>query len=276
MLLTDLGAAGLGVVLLGSCGGSSGGGSSSAGVATDPGSTEPPTTGPPWTEPPTTELSSTQPLATDPSASGPTSTAAGTPALRWQHVGIDFVSAFVLLRGTEAAIVDTGTPGSGPRLFDGLSALGADWSNVRHVVLTHRHGDHVGGLGDVLSEATAATVYAGDGDIAAIESPRPLVAVGDGDEVLGLGVIDTPGHTPGSISLFDAGTGLLVAGDAITGDGAGSLLGPNPEFTPDMDTALASVAKLATLDARVAAFGHVGPPVDTDVMARLAAIAGST
>jgi len=276
MLLTDLGAAGLGVVILGSCGGSSDGASSRA-VATDPAETDPPPS-PTAAEPLATDPAATDPAATDPASIEPPATEPVDSAntLRWNHVGIDFVSAFVLLRGTEAAIIDTGIPGSGPLLLDGLAALGADWSNVRHVVLTHRHGDHVGGLGDVLAEATAATVYAGAGDIGSIESSQPLVSIGEGDEVLGLGVLDTPGHTPGSISLFDTETGLLVAGDAITGDGAGSLLGPNPDFTPDMDTALASVAKLATLGARVAAFGHVGPPVENDVKAQLAAIAAAT
>lgn len=263
MLLTDLGAAGLGVVILGSCGGSSDGSSGTAGEGADVAATDPPGTAL------ATAVGSDpeQPAETDPPAD------AAPATLRFQHVGIDFVSAFVLLRGSEAAIVDTGVPGSGPLILDGLAALDAGWSNVRHVVLTHRHGDHVGGLSDVLAEATSATVYAGEGDIAGIQSAQPLQAIGDGDEVLGLGVLDTPGHTPGSISLFDTETGLLVAGDAINGDGAGSLIGPNPDFTPDMDTALASVAKLAALEAQVAAFGHGGPPVDTDVMAQLAAIA---
>jgi len=265
MLLTDLGAAGLGVVILGSCGSSSDGDSSNPTT----GGTDAPTADPPETSPSATDAPvATEPVETDPSADA-------ASALQFQHVGIDFVSAFVLLRGNEAAIVDTGIPGSGPLILDGLSALDADWSNVKHVVLTHLHGDHVGGLGEVLAESSAVTVYAGEADIAGIQSPQTIVGVGDGDEVLGLGVFDTPGHTPGSISLFDTETGLLVAGDAFTGDGAGSLLGPDPEFTPDMDTALASVAKLAALDAKVAGFGHVGPPVDNDVMAQLAAIAAS-
>ena len=88
-----------------------------------------------------------------------------------------------------------------------------------------------------------------------------------------MGVIGTPGHTPGSISLFDVDTGLLVAGDSINGDGAGGLLGPNDQFSADMATATASVGTLAALMPTTAAFGHGGPPVTDDVAARLEALA---
>ena len=73
--------------------------------------------------------------------------------------------------------------------------------------------------------------------------------------------------------MFDAETGLVVAGDAINGDGRGGLTGANPDFTPDMGTAGRSVARLAGLMPTTAAFGHGGPPVTEDVAAKLAALA---
>ena len=173
-------------------------------------------------------------------------------ALRWSQVSLGFVSAYVLVRGSEAAVVDTGNPGSADDIGSALQTLGVGWDEVRHVILTHSHGDHVGGLSEVLGEAPTAITYAGEGDIDAIRAPNPLTAVGDGDEVLGLQVIETPGHTPGSISVLDTGIGLLVAGDALNTDDAGTVVtGPNPRFTPDMDTANESVAKLASSSSRV-------------------------
>ena len=180
--------------------------------------------------------------------------------LRWSQVSLGFVSAYVLVRGTEAAVVDTGNPGSSEDIGAALQTLGVGWSEVRHVILTHSHGDHVGGLGGVLAEAPSAMSYAGAGDIDAIRAPNPLTAVGDGDEVLGLEVIETPGHTPGSISVLDTGIGLLVAGDALNTDGAGTTVtGPNPSFTPDMGTANESVAKLAQFEFESLAVGHGNP-----------------
>jgi glyoxylase-like metal-dependent hydrolase (beta-lactamase superfamily II) len=194
--------------------------------------------------------------------------------LQLQHVSLGFVSAYVLLRGDEAAVVDTGTSGSADAILDGLGLLGASWPSVKHVVLTHNHGDHAGGLAAVLEAAPGATVYAGDADLGAIQSSAPLQAIGDGDEVLGLGVFNTPGHTAGSISLFDTETGILVAGDAINGDN-GSLTGANPDFSSDLTEAALSIGKLAALQPQVAAFGHGGAPINDNVTAQLAALASS-
>jgi glyoxylase-like metal-dependent hydrolase (beta-lactamase superfamily II) len=139
-------------------------------------------------------------------------------------------------------------------------------------VLTHNHGDHAGGLSDIEAELANATVYAGAADIESIRSALTLAELNDGDEVFGMGVIGTPGHTPGSISLFDTGSGILVAGDAINGDGNGGITGANPDFSSDLDAAAASVVKLAALAPTTAAFGHGGPPVTDDVAAKLDAL----
>jgi glyoxylase-like metal-dependent hydrolase (beta-lactamase superfamily II) len=283
MLFTDLGLGGMGVVILGACSGSSEGaaGTTSAPVgasdppASDTPATDAPTTDAPTTDAPTTNASATSAPAgtTAPAEAAPAVTDAATSsALRLQHVSLGFVSAYVLLRGNEAAVVDTGVPGSGDAILAGLDVLGASWSNVGHIVLTHNHGDHVGSLGEILEGAPGATVYAGEADLAAIQSSAPLQAIGDGDEVLGLGVFNTPGHTAGSISLFDTETGILVAGDAINGDN-GSLTGANPEFSSDLAAASASIAKLAALNPLIAAFGHGGAPITSDVTAQLNALA---
>ena len=197
----------------------------------------------------------------------------GSTGLQLQHVSLGFVSAYVLVRGTEAAIVDTGVPGSGDAINAALTDLGLGPTNVRHIVLTHNHGDHVGGLGELEGAMTNATVYAGLGDVDGIRTSLTLSEVGDGDEVFGMGIVNTPGHTVGSISVFDTDTGLLVAGDAINGDGSGGITGANPGFSEDIDEANASVAKMAALMPQVAAFGHGGPPVMEDVTSKLAAIA---
>ncbi len=193
--------------------------------------------------------------------------------LQLQHVSLGFVSAYVLVRGSDAAIVDTGQSGSRDAIFEGLDAMSVAPSAVRHIVLTHNHGDHVGGLSGMESDLVNATVYAGAADIGSIRSSLTLAELNDGDEVFGMGVIGTPGHTPGSISLFDTGSGILVAGDAINGDGSGGITGANPDFSSDLDAAAASVAKLAALSPTTAAFGHGGPPVTDDVAAKLAALA---
>jgi glyoxylase-like metal-dependent hydrolase (beta-lactamase superfamily II) len=146
----------------------------------------------------------------DGSSGAPPSSAAGE--VTWQRADLGFVSAYVLARGGEAAVVDTGVGGSEDAIGDALSAAGLDWDAVGHVILTHRHGDHAGSIDAVLAAAPDASAYAGAEDIPAINAPRALTSVGDGDRVFDLQIVTSPGHTAGHISVLDDVGGILVAG----------------------------------------------------------------
>lgn len=191
----------------------------------------------------------------------------------WERVNFGFVSAYIVVRDGEAAVVDTGVEDGEAAIEAGLTSLGVDWTAVGHVIITHRHGDHQGSLPAVLGLAADATGYAGAGDLAAITSPRPLVSVGDGDTVFDLEIIETPGHTPGHICVLSADAGLLIAGDALNGDGAG-VIGANPQFTSDMAVANLSVKKLAGYQFDTVVFGH-GEPVEGGASALVAELAAS-
>jgi glyoxylase-like metal-dependent hydrolase (beta-lactamase superfamily II) len=192
---------------------------------------------------------------TQPAESG-TGNAAGEMA--WSRVNLGFVSAYVLVRGNEAAVVDTGVGGSADAIGQVLDQAGPGWAGVRHVVLTHKHPDHAGSVSDVLTEASGATGYIGQPDLAEVDVEGGLSVLGDDDEVFGLQIVATPGHTVGHISVFDEDTGVLVAGDALNNDGR--LSGSNPQFTEDGAAAAASVRVLADLAPRTILVGH-GPPV---------------
>lgn len=211
---------------------------------------------------------STQPASTGPgptststSSEGSTSTTEPRPAGLWARVNLGFVSAYVVVRNGEAAIIDTGTAGNAGVIADVLEASGVGWDDVSHVVATHSHGDHIGSMAAVLRAADSAVGYAGAPDIPAIGIPG-LRALGDGDQVFGLDVIATPGHTPGHISLLDSALGVLFAGDAMNG-ADGGVIGANPQFTPDMATAAESIGTMATYEYDEIAFGH-GEPVTAD------------
>lgn len=193
--------------------------------------------------------------------------------LQFGQVALASVSAWVLVRSGEAAIVDTGVPGSESEIAAVLEAMGLGWSAVSDVIVTHRHSDHAGSLPAVLAAATQAQGWAGAGDLAAISSPRELRGVGDGDRVFGLEVIETPGHTPGHISVLDASAGILVTGDALNGI-EGGVTGANPRFTADVDVAAASIAKLAERNFSQALFGH-GPPLLADADEAVRTLASS-
>jgi glyoxylase-like metal-dependent hydrolase (beta-lactamase superfamily II) len=213
--------------------------------------------------------------ATPPGASAtPAAASSGAPGdgFTWERVDLGFVSAYILARAGEAAIVDTGSSGSEDDIAAALERIGLDWDAVGHVIATHLHGDHVGSLAAVMSAAPDATGYAGAGDLPGIQAPRPLQAVDDGDDVFGLKIIATPGHTPGSISVLDEAGGILAAGDAL-GTSGGAVQGSNPQFTDDMDAAIASVVKLGTFEYETLLVGHGDPIVSgaSDLVAAFAA-----
>jgi len=110
-----------------------------------------------------------------------------------------------------------------------LALLGA--TEPVGVVTTHRHGDHLGALAEVLT-ATGVGSWAGAPDAAPVAAaagvplPRPL---SDGDRLtvgaLTISVIALRGHTPGSIALAwtdpDDGLTHLVTGDSLFPGGPG-------------------------------------------------------
>lgn len=204
------------------------------------------------------------PSTGQPAGSAPTSAT-------WHRVNLGFVSAYLIARSGEVAIIDTGVAGSVADIEAGITAAGFGWDAVGTVILTHHHADHQGSLPDVMTEAPAATAYAGAEDIAAISSPRPVTAVGDGDQIFGLTIVATPGHTPGHVAVLDPELGLLLAGDAIRGE-AGGVVGPNPRFTEDMTVANESVVKLGKLTFEIVAFGH-GDPLEGAASTKVAELA---
>lgn len=188
------------------------------------------------------------------------------------RVNLGFVNAYVLIRGKAAAVIDTGTVGNGSKIADVVRTAGLGWDAGHHVILTHYHLDHIGSVGEVLGAAAKATAYAGAADIPQIKSPRPIKAVGDNDEVFGMRVIATPGHTPGHVCVFDPAGSLLMLGDAM--NNIDKLSGPNPQYTADIAQAHQSVKKLAKLKFERAVFGH-GEPIDKGASQAIAKLAGT-
>lgn len=216
----------------------------------------------------TSTTTSAAPSTTEPAADGE----ATMPALQWARTNLGFVSAYVLVRGTEAAIVDTGVAGSADDIGQTLADFGLGYGDVRHVIITHLHGDHAGSTADVMVRAANATAWAGEADIGGI--PLDDIAIADdGAEVFGAQIIATPGHTAGHISVYDPMAGLLVAGDAINSMNGG-VQGPNPQFTDDLEGANDSARRLAELSFNTLLAGH-GDPIEDMADTAVKAMAAS-
>jgi hydroxyacylglutathione hydrolase len=161
---------------------------------------------------------------------------------RWAGFGHGSSTGYVLVRGGEATVVDTGQWCVPDVIEGGLMAVGLDWSAVGSVIVTHKHPDHWVGLSSALERAADAVVFAGAEDIPHIVAPRPIVAVGAGDRVMDLAIIPTPGHTPGHIAVHDEAAGVLVVGDAIAYSPTGGF-----DLLPTSEDLLQTRASLSTL-----------------------------
>jgi glyoxylase-like metal-dependent hydrolase (beta-lactamase superfamily II) len=201
------------------------------------------------------------------------------------------VHAFLLEDETGLTLIDTMYDDDGRHVFAELAKIGRTAADLKHIILTHGHKSHVGGVA-ALKQASGATVYshAWEADIVAGRREatrvskiprRPLavyrlqlgLALGlgrhnpcevdqrlkAGDHVGPLEVVETPGHTPGSLSFWWPARRALFAGDVIA---------TWPEFaagwpglTLDNDRNLRSVHQLADFgSAEVLCVGH-GEPI---------------
>jgi glyoxylase-like metal-dependent hydrolase (beta-lactamase superfamily II) len=132
-------------------------------------------------------------------------------------------AAYVWARDGRAVVVDTGFPGTVASITAGLSRLGLGWEAVDHVIVTHFHPDHIGGLFAVFELAPNATIYAGEGEDSVLFAEDrdvltlPWHRVSDGDNVFALEIVESPGHTSGHISVLASESSVLVTGDALNG-----------------------------------------------------------
>jgi metallo-beta-lactamase class B len=130
------------------------------------------------------------------------------------YVGQQGVSAWALRTDDGLILIDALFDYSvGPEIVEGLKALGLDPATIRDVVVTHGHADHYGGA-RYLQDTYGARVAASrkDWDAIAAETrwpdpkPRRDIVV-DGTMNLRLGkttlnIVETPGHTPGTLSIL--------------------------------------------------------------------------
>lgn len=201
-----------------------------------------------------------------------------------------FGQAYLWNDDGELTLIDTGLVGSEDDIAQAIAALGLPRSALRRVILTHFHEDHAGSAA-AIAGWDDLTVLAGQADAPIIRGVRPgpppvlteeekplyeaiVVDAGlppappsrvdrelhDGDRLdIGGGarVLEIPGHTDGSIALYLEGPRVLFTGDTIASHEGQVILGV---FNLDRQRAIASMRRLAALDADVACFGH-GEPV---------------
>ena len=168
------------------------------------------------------------------------------------------VRCFVVAGPGGVVLVDT-IPGSAKEIGRAVANVGAEWSDVTDIVLTHRHFDHTGGLAETAELAIGATIWAGAEDVREIllQGGRAVRPLADGQQVGPLRVLRTPGHTPGHVTLLNEESSLLLIGDLVGSvDGALSF-GP-AAFMADPALNHRSLQRMVDLEPERILFSHGG------------------
>lgn len=186
----------------------------------------------------------------------------------------------------EYALIDAGVPGKADIILRALAQIGIQPLQVKRIIVTHHHWDHVGSLWE-LKKRTGAEIIAHLRDAEYITGKRlrraPRGAAGriayaafglfgacnlqnveverrvnDGDQIGGFSVVHTPGHTPGHICLLR--DGYLFSGDLLMA-GAGEFRETPHMFTADVPTSRASIRKVTELQFQFILSAHHPPHV---------------
>jgi glyoxylase-like metal-dependent hydrolase (beta-lactamase superfamily II) len=210
------------------------------------------------------------------------------------------VHAFLCEQEDGLTLVDTLYDTDGARVLRQIARIGRKPSELRHIVLTHAHRSHLGGLA-ALKEATGATVYAHpwEADIVAGERKAQAVSilpkrpyrvyfpfqfalsiglgahppcpvdehVAAGDRIGPLEVLDAGGHSPGHLAFLWAENRTLIAGDAVS-TWPGKLAGGWASFNLNPRQQLATLRRLAAVEPEALGVGH-GAPIPHGGGARL-------
>jgi len=214
--------------------------------------------------------------------------------------GLRNANTYLIRSSGGLTLVDTGTKGDTDEIVAQIQGKGFTLEEVRNIVLTHGHGDHAGNAAE-LSERTGASVLAHEAEAPFIERtqsmPEPAMLrimsklggsafeyppaklmrrLKDEDRIRflnGWRILHTPGHTPGSICLYEQDRHILICGDMLFNKNpVTNKLGLQPSFpvlTWDKNKLLESLQKLSKLTIDVICFGHGEPLIQKDAQEQI-------
>ena len=170
-----------------------------------------------------------------------------------------------MIYGREITLIDSGVASSAGIIPEYLRNTGRNPEEISLMILTHGHPDHIGAA-KAIKEISGCSVAAHGADRVWIENPdqqlkdRPVPGfyslvkgsvrvdriLNEGDVLylepeMHLDVLHTPGHSPGSISLWMQEEGALFSGDAIP------LAGEMPIYD-DIRLSISSIQRLRRME----------------------------
>lgn len=199
-------------------------------------------------------------------------------------------NCYLIEREQECVLIDTGMSKKASKLIKTINS-NFPYKPLEAIILTHSHQDHRAGL-ETLRKLYEPSVIAHEEESPYIEKTKELPSLGgfggfmikklegmvgisaskidqkvvDNEVVYGLQVMHLPGHTPGTIALFDIENQALFCGDIINADKKGKkILPPKKDYALDYKQALkSSLRMLDKTSPSVILPGHGSPILEPE------------
>jgi metallo-beta-lactamase class B len=213
------------------------------------------------------------------------------------YVGVDGLSSILIRTGAGLVLLDGDLPQSVPLIEANIRSLGLDVRDVRLILVSHEHFDHVGGVA-ALQRDSGAKVLGGAAAVRALQAGQPTAedpqfhsrpnafpipaagmrAVQDGETIaiggLAITAHRTPGHTPGSTSWTWRSCERGDCREIVYADSLAAISSAGFRYTGDAgraDTTIAfrdSIARIGALPCDILLTPH---PSASDFWERVAA-----
>ena len=176
----------------------------------------------------------------------------------------------------DLSVIDAGLMGKGAYKIESIRKHGLALSDIKRVIMTHTHLDHIGCLGEILKEIPHAELWLHASEAGPLEKGDERAVWGmdmfqsmcqaqygikpgafkfqvdrklEGGETLEIGdmaweVIHIPGHSLGSIALYNRPEKILIPGDVVYSDYAIGRFDLHGASGPQLRDSLVALAKL--------------------------------
>jgi len=176
----------------------------------------------------------------------------------------------------DLSVIDAGLMGKGQYKIDSMGKLGIDLSEIKRIIMTHTHLDHIGCLAEIRKNLPNAELWVHTREAAFLERGDERMVYGmdafrsmcqsqygieegmfkvqvdrklEGGEILKIGAMDwevmhIPGHSAGSIALYNRHGKILIPGDTVYADYAIGRYDLYGSSGPDLGASLMSLAEL--------------------------------
>jgi glyoxylase-like metal-dependent hydrolase (beta-lactamase superfamily II) len=199
--------------------------------------------------------------------------------------GVRVANCYLIIRPDKMLLIDTGMPRNIGKILDYVKKLSKSPTDIRYIILTHSDLDHIGNASE-LKKITGAklVIHAGDAPVLKgqqrqrsdkgllhvafliiqpvfpILPAEPDIILQNDSELEGFRILHTPGHTTGSICIYEPGK-ILFTGDSVISSQQGDPLPPTKRLLSDISQSRESLARIGKLAYDILLPGHGAPVI---------------